>query len=419
MTDKHTIGEAIDPTGAHYHLLLTRGGTREAFDKLVAAESTTLMQDEWRGVVTSPDKTSAVEADARLARWSRAEKGFGIRITRTDDERWWLAIHSKGERLFAMVHHFGPSAQLEPIPGVMTNAGRDPLIDIVGSQTMGVVEVLHEVASKRSEQLKDALLEGGLTIPHEKLTEILIRANDGTGGIPAFLTLVGAEKFCTLLTERRTGPTPQPSPLDLGRMAKQALVGCAAPIMTGVISFLVLIRVFVRLHWPSFLALVAAAAGAFAAARLARRTMSLWRSGRSMQRYMRLEWAVDSSGNKEARLGLDPSRLLNMPLPPALNTWGGLFYLLRDIGFISGIARPSTLVLTHTEAWAMGPPALVTAMNRVAIGQTNADTLFEAAQDLIALRGQLLEQHLAEESIEPGKIAARVRDILRPAINTH
>jgi hypothetical protein len=418
MTDQHTIGEAIDPTGVHYHLLLTRGGTRDAFDKLVAAESATLMQDEWRGVVTSPDKTSAIEADARLARWSRAEKSFAIRITRTDDERWWLAIHSKGERLFAMVHHFGPPAQLEPIPGVVTNAGRDPLIDIVASQDSNVVDVLHKVASQRSEQLKGALFEGGLTIAHEKLSAILTQANDGTGGIPALLILLGADKFCALLTERRTGPTPQPSPLDLGRVAKQALVGCAAPIVAGIISFLVLIRIFVRLHWPSMLALIASGVGAFAAARLTRRTMGLWRSGRYMQRYMRLEWAVDSSGNAGVKLGFDPSRLLNMPLPPALNTWGGLFYLLRDIGFLSGIARPSTQVLTHTEAWAMGPPALVTAMNRVAIGQTSADPLYEAAQGLVELRAQLLEQHLADEPIEPRKIEALVRDILRPAITT-
>jgi hypothetical protein len=417
MTDTHTIGEAIDLSGAHYHLLLTRGGTRDAFDNLVAAESATLMQGEWRGVVTSPDRTSAVEADVRLARWSRAEKSFGIRITRTDDERWWLAVHSKGERLFAMVHHFGPAAQLEPIPGVITSAGRDPLIDIVASQNSNVVEVLHKVATQRSEQLKDALLEGGLNIIHEKLADILTRANDGSGGIPALLSLLEADEFCTLLTERRTGPTPQPSPLDLGRVAKQALVGCAAPIVAGIVSFLVLIRIFTRIHWPPMLSLIASAFGAFAAARLTRRTMGLWRSGRYMQRYMRLEWAVDSSG-KETKLGFDPSKLLNMPLPPALNTWGGLFYLLRDIGFISGIARPSSLVLRHTEAWAMGPPALVTAMNRVAIGQASADSLYEAAQGLVALRGQLLEQHLAEEPIEPRKIEALVRDILRPAIHT-
>ena len=105
------------------------------------------------------------------------------------------------------------------------------------------------------------------------------------------------------------------------------------------------------------------------------------------------------------------------PTPRALNTWGGLFYLLRDIAFFAGIDRPTGPMSLYIEVWALGPPALVKAIN-AASEAMHTDTLIDAAQDLVTLRADLIGQHLAQSPISAEGVQRRVRSILAKATGT-
>jgi len=411
------LSTAENPNGLNYHLLLTHAGTRAEFDQWVASEGTTMTQGEWRGLALNPDQISAVEADARLARWSQATSGFALRFTRTNDSRWWMAVHHDGQRLFAMVHHFGPSEDLRPIPSVVGNAGRDPLLDIVGAGKSSIKGVQQEVAQQRAEQFRDALREGGIDCELDALIEAINRDGDGTGGIPAILQVLGAADFCGLLNNRRTTPAPEPPPYDVRKLAKQGLVGCAVPIAAGIVTFFIAIQVFVRVRLPGLVALILAVFVSSAATRLSRRVYALWMSGRRSERYLRMDWAAKGKPNTPKNpLGLGTSKILNVPLSAALNTWGGLFYLLRDIGFFGGVARPESKTLNHTEAWAMGPPKLISVMNQVALGQLKPDRMFQAASQLVEMRRSLIQSHIEGTEPDPMKVRDKVHEILSPVV---
>ncbi len=416
MTQEHPISNAESPNGLNFHLLITLGGARDDFDRWVAAGGTTMTQGEWRGLALDPDTASAVEADARLARWSQVSAGFAIRFTRTNDSRWWMAIHHNGQRLFAMVHHFGDPAALKPIPSVVGNAGRDPLLDVVGSATSDVETVQRDVAQQRAEQFRDALNEGGISCDVDEIVGALSRGQDGTGGIPALLQLLGAADFCTLLSHRRAAPAPEPPPYDVRKLAKQGLVGCAVPIATGIVAFMLAIQIFVRIRIPGLVALLLAVGVSSVAMRLSRRVYAMWMMGRKSERYLRMEWAASTMQTKSSPLGLGTAKMLNVPLSAALNTWGGLFYLLRDIGFFGGIARPETRTLNHTEAWAMGPPRLISKMNQVALGQVKPDRMFQAASQLVEMRRRLIQEHVEGTDPNPQQVRSRVQEILLPVV---
>ncbi len=417
MTQEQPLSTAENPNGLNYHLLLTHQGSRDDFDQWVASEGTTMTQGEWRGLALNPDETSAVEADARLARWSQVTSELAIRFTRTNDSRWWMAIHHNGQRLFAMVHHFGPSEALRPIPSVVGNAGRDPLLDIVGAGKISIEGIQQEVAQQRAEQLRDALHEGGVSCDVDALVGALRHGRDGTGGIPALLQHLGAADFCGLLNNRRTTPAPEPPPYDVRKLAKQGLVGCAVPIAAGIVTFMLAIQIFVRIRLPGFVALILAIGVSSVATRVSRRVYALWMSGRRSERYLRMEWAsTDPAKPNKNPLGLGTAKMLNVPLAAALHTWGGVFYLLRDIGFFGGVARPETRALNHTEAWAMGPPKLISVMNQVALGQMKPDRMFQAASQLVEMRRNLIQSHIEGTTPNPMKVRAKVQEILAPVL---
>ena len=100
----------------------------------------------------------------------------------------------------------------------------------------------------------------------------------------------------------------------------------------------------------------------------------------------------------------------------ALDTWGGFFYLLRDIAFFAGIDRPKGAFALYIEAWSVGPPALVAYMNKVASGTSSADPLFDAAKSLVELRERLIDEHLQQQVISPHNVVGEVRTILKPMV---
>ena len=416
MSTESAVSTPSNPQGLHYHLLIAMGGAREEFDRWVAADGATMTQGDWRGLVLNPDSISAVEADARLGRWSQAVGGFAIRITRTSDTRWWLAVHHNGQRLFAMVQHCGDPAALTPMPSIVGNAGRDPLLDVVATPTMDVETVQRDVANQRAEQLREALMESGCAVEADAIAAALLSQRDGWGGIPMLLQLMGASDFVSLLKDRRAGVAPEPQPYDMRKMAKQGLVGCAAPIGAGIVSFMIAVRLLIRMHVHGLVALFLAFGISSLVIRFTRRMMTMWITGRRSEQYLRMEWASAKPPKQGSPLGLGAAKMLNVPLSTALNTWGGLFYLLRDIGFFGGIARPSSRLLNHMEAWAMGPPGLISTMNQVALGKVTPDAMFHAAEQLVAMRNQLIQDHIAGVEPDPAQVTAKVHGILKPIV---
>ncbi|HIA03113.1 MAG TPA: hypothetical protein EYN66_14610 [Myxococcales bacterium] len=391
-----------------FHILLAYGGTRTDFDELVAANGEVIAKDDWMGTVEGPFEVSSVEADARLARWSRRTGGLAIRITQTDNISWWMAVHHRGQRLLAMVHHFGPDSplvQITPRLGDM-ELGRDPLYDLLKEPGMQPGELRRKVAERRAEQLAAALSQGGILVDENALADALSKPKGNESGIPDLFQHLGIQAFSKLCVKHPVGQDEGEMPFSIQRIIGRALLGgCIVPTGAGVVMLWALIKMFGKMGVPG---LVIAVVGAWITSNTVRRLLRKRQGAdQNWQDRLSLGWAAQNQGDSPG-----PIR----PTASALDTWGGFFYLLRDIAFFSGIDRPQGAFALYIEAWAVGPPALVSYMNKVASGVSSADPLFDAAKGLVVLRDRLIEEHLQQQAINADNVAIEVRTILEPIV---
>jgi hypothetical protein len=387
---------------------MTHGGSEDDFSELVAATGDTLADGDWRATAENPFDVSSVECDARLARWSRRTGGLAIRFTQSDNVSWWMAVHHQGQRLFAMVHHFGPESpliQLTPQLGDM-ELGRDPLRDILKEPGLDADEIKRLVADHRAEQWVAAMAQGRVMADKSEVVRALTKPTAGESGIADLLAHLGAATFTGLCIEHPMSDAEAEMPFSVQRIIGKALVtGCLLPTAAGAVTFVVLLRLVAKAGMPAIVALLAAMVGSWLVMNGLRHVSRRTPTKERWRDRLTLAWA----STRDAADG-GPIR----PTAAALNTWGGFFYLLRDIAFFSGIDRPQGAFALYIEAWAVGPPLLVTYMNRVAAGGSDAEPLFDAAKALVNLRNRLIEDHLQQKQINPSKIATEVQDILQP-----
>lgn len=397
---------------ARYHLLLCHGPADADFNELVAASDAISQEGEWTGTHDAPLDISSIECDARLARWSKKTGRLALRITRSDPTRWWLAVHHAGERLFAMVYYQPAVDSADPNLAVLSDPelGRDPLLDIMREPGMTASEVRRAVASRRGEQLAAALAAGGVAVDAHILADVLAHEGGADGNVHSLLELLGCPdmKALTLIPE---GPaTDRPLPNSIKQVVSQAiLTGCVVPGLVSTVLFVMFSRYAIQSGANVMAALMFGGIAAWIGMWGTRQVFGARRqnSASSWSHRLVLSWAADAPVGPQR-----PPR----PTAAALDTWGGLFYLLRDIAFFGGIDRPDGPMALYVEAWGLGPPALVEALNRVTAQERRSDPLFEAARELIELRSTLIDQHLAGDATSPERVKSQVRSILRPVI---
>ncbi len=401
-------------TAPRFHLLLAHGGTEDTFRELVAATGIIGSEGAWFATVDGALDVSSIEADARLARWSRRTGRLAMRITRTDPTRWWLAVHHDGQRLFAMVHTHGILEQLMPETAILTDAelGRDPLLDLLSAPGTDRGEVRGLVAQRRAEQLSAALAVGDVHVPAEYLARILRADDPPDGNIPSLLAQIEGKSLYDLVTHVQ-GSSPGPVAAAPGSIqsvvSKAIMLGCVLPALVGTGFFVAFSRYAVKSGASPAAALlfggIAAWVGMWGARQLLGGRAVAGQAG--WQKRSVLSWAAQAAA--------PPARPIR-PTASALDTWGGLFYLLRDIAFFSGIDRPQGPLALYVEAWGLGPPALVDAINRAVADGATPQPLFDAAHELVTLRQALIDRHLAGEKIASEETVAKVKTILAPAI---
>ncbi|MFT7625262.1 MAG: hypothetical protein ACI9WU_004453 [Myxococcota bacterium] len=402
-----SVTPLIIPGSARFHLLLAYDPDKahqETFGELVAANEVIEHDGDWLVSSDSALEVSSVEADARMARWSRKTGGLAVRITRPDPTRWWLAVHHDGQRLFAMIHTHEVLGATG-IPGALiTDAelGRDPLLDLASpTSTRG------DVGEERGRQLAAALAVGGLDIDEHRLIRLLRDEKAADGNLPDLLDVLGAAGAWDL------GQSSVPAFMNSeglasvrSVMSRAVLLGCVMPGFVSIALFITFSRFAVRsgaspaiaLLFGGFVAwLGLAGLRRFVGVRMPTTAGPMGASPRNP-----LGWA--GQGPAEAR----PPR----PTAAALETWGGLFYLLRDIAFFAGIERPTGPSSLYIEAWGMGPASLVEGINRVAAKDTPPEPLYDVAAGLVKLREELIDQHLIDAKIQASGVKQRVRTIL-------
>lgn len=409
------IGARIVPVedAARFHLLMAHGGDQADFVELVAANEQMERENDWWACVENPLDVSSVEADARLARWSRRTGELAVRITRADPHRWWLAVHHAGERLMVMVHNHG-NDRIDPASPVLVDLdlGRDPLLDILKRPSMTVRDVRRAVADHRAEQLSSALGAGGVSVPADYIARILGAERPKMGNLPPLLDQLGVPSFLALARPDASAiqSVSAAVPTTIQRVVTRAVVtGCVIPGVVAVAVFVILARYASKAGVPPAMALILGAGAAWLGSLAVREvTRRVGRSGGQWHERMMLAWAADAP---------IPNARAIRPTAPALDTWGGLFYLLRDIAFFGGIDRPRGPMALYIEAYGLGPPALVETINRVSAEEIPAEALFGVAQSLVDLRRELIDRHLEGDTPTAEEVAGKVRGILRPAIS--
>jgi hypothetical protein len=199
-------------------------------------------------------------------------------------------------------------------------------------------------------------------------------------------------------------------PFSVQRIIGRALLsGCILPTGAGILVLFMLLRFATRAGLPAIAAMVMAVVGAWFTSNTVRRMLRRKPGGEGWKDRLTIAWASEEPST-------DPSPI--RPTATALDTWGGFFYLLRDIAFFAGIDRPKGAFALYIEAWSVGPPALVSYMNNVASGTSSADPLFDAAKSLVELRERLIDEHLQQQAISPRNVVGEVRTILKPMVQT-
>jgi len=385
-----------------YHLMLARSSDIGPFEELVAASGVVRTAGNWMATVESGLVVSSVEADARLARWSRRTGGLAIRISRPDPSRFWLAVHLAGERLLIMVHMHGT----EPggVPPTVREFGRDPLMATTASPDPA--EIWRRVGRTRAEQLQAALQQGGVEVELEALATLFCAPpSDGeTDRVRGLLDILEASGVQAMVGRGTEVEVSELSGVVGSFVGRALLSGCLIPMAVGTAVFLGVSRLAVAMNLGpiGFLAAVGAAWASMSVSRefATRLTAVRGRAGAA------LSWA-------EAPVSGGAPRLT----PEAQDTWGGLFYILRDIAFFAGIERPAGPAALYIEAWGFGPSGLVRTVNRVADGAPN-EALFDAAQSLVRLRSTLIDRHLAGEEIVASDTRSQVQALLAPALTS-
>lgn len=410
-TDTSTLAgepQVVPPTG--YHLLLAHGGTQVEFSELVASSVRFEAFGAWFATVENAFETSSVEADARLARWSKKTGGVALRVSRPDDVHVWLAAHLDGQRLPVISHYVGPTERLElatvagmAVPDAVI--GRDPLLDLVREHGTTMNEARREVARRRAEMLEAALAAGGVVVDHEALLEAFFQGTRAEldAGIPELLAVLGVSEARSLLRAHQGDRGALPAEVA-GALKRDLVLGLVVPVALAGLAFVFSARIFARAG-----PMVGLIGGGLIAAFTASIVRAVMRRfiGRGPQVPNRfLDWAGDA-------------RLTGaiQPTAQALDTWGGLFYLLRDIAFFAGIDRPRGAYALYVEGTAMGPPRLVDAMNRVTAGAAPSGPLHQAGEALVALRERLVTSHLEKTAVEKDRIVSEVRQILSPVVS--
>ncbi|MFT5431568.1 MAG: hypothetical protein ACI9OJ_002265 [Myxococcota bacterium] len=400
---------------ARYHLLLVRSSDAGTFEELVAANGVIRPCSGWLACVESALSVSSVEVDARLARWSQQTGGLAVRITRPDPGRFWLAVHHAGERLLVMVHSHAPEVVGNVVRIGKSDLGRDPLLSLVTEPTDELAWT--KVAETRADELSDALAQGDVHVTADALFDVL-KAPPGEetkDRVAAILDALDARDVWNLIS---AGPQLWAGKSEgdqikgvVGQYLGRAMLsGCLVPMITGTVVFLTMSHLARSANLGMF-GMVLAFAAAWSSMSFARDAAARVTSAAPWRRRPSLIWAQPSQTSAPGA----PKQ----PVPQALDTWGGLFYLLRDIAFFGGIDRPEAGAGLYLESWAFGPPPLVSAVNRAVDSDADnaiSNRLIDAAHGLIELRRELIGQHLRGDSVEATDVKERVHRLLAPAL---
>ncbi len=405
------VSEAL-PTMRRYHLLLGRGLERAAFEELVAESGTVRSHCGWLGLAESATKVSPIEADARLARWSKRTGRMALRITRTDPSHFWVVVHVAGERSVAIIHDDSPVvamhvSRLGRIPVLLdTPFGRDPLYEQLVGMGISSTDAAEQVVNKRADELSAALSQDDLDVDAHALRRALSGASEVA--LVGICELIRATPLLDCIKDLRTragggGFFSEFNPI----VGKALFFGVMLPATVATMAF---VSVSTRLASTevglspavSFLAGCAAAAVGI----LATRWMSrLWIGAERRRLRDLLKWAASSGGGG----GVKPS-------PAAREKWGGLFFLLRDIALLAGIDRPKGPAAVYVDTWGVGPDVLVASLNSSLRIGSDRDAHYTLARQLVELRGRLLEKHLAGVAVDSNAVAEEVRGYIRAAV---
>jgi hypothetical protein len=262
------------------------------------------------------------------------------------------------------------------------------------------------VAEKRAEELASALQAGKIEIDSSTLSHVFLSSGDPTVRL---LDLIEAEDAEALLLEGLQAPN-----LGVfmgGTTERNALLqGCLIPggIATG--SFVAAALWAKSAGAAPIISLLFGTGIAMVAARAAARISSHTLAPRTTFRpATTLQWA----SNNPSKTGQSAKPL--RPSPESLNTWGGIFYLLRDIAFFSGWDRPRGPAALYVDAWGIGPPELVRIVEAATHRDTGADALYKLAASLLEIRTKAIAAHLGDEAISKDSVRDQVRTLVQQA----
>ena len=238
------------------------------------------------------------------------------------------------------------------------------------------------------------------------ISAILLGNNDP---VPRLLDVLDASLAVPLL---RTGlEAPAFGLMVGGSKERQAVLqGCLIPGLVSVGSFVVAAlwaksagaSPFISLIFGTSIALFAGRA----AARLSTRSLVPRATFRPTTT---LQWASDQPSPPR------PIKSARRLSPDASNTWGGIFYLLRDIAFFSGWDRPRGPAALYIDAWGIGPPELVQTVEDVAGGMVPPTGLYSLAQGLLDVRTKAISAHLGKTTFTKQEVQDTVKDLVRLA----
>jgi hypothetical protein len=416
--------EAI-PAIRRYHLLLGRGIDRQPFEELVAEAGSVKASAGWLAIAESATRVSPVEADARLARWSRRTGRLAVRITRTDPERFWVAVHYQGERSFAMIH--SEAAQLVAVLGsprglpLMFDSpfGSDPLLLDHIARGTAPAQAVEAVTTHRAEQLATALSQDDLTVEGYLLKRVLAVQTDAA--LVGLLEAIRATPLLECVTDlhKRMGKLGYGAEMNavVGRAMFVGLILPAAVATTLFVTLATKLSASGVSPVMSFLVASSVAVLGLLGTREAARRLG----GSTGGPRRALSWASPPGA---VTFGL------GQPNQAMREKWGGLFFLMRDIGFLANLERPDGPSSVYVDTWGIGPDALVARLNAIDGPSAEPAALYDLAAGLVAIRGRLLDVHLTAPpaeldaaapassagSIEPAAIAAEVQALVAAVI---
>ncbi len=401
-----TPTEEALPTMRRFHLLFGRGVDRGPFESLVAPNGKVHASSGWLGVAESATRVSPVEADARLARWSKQTGRLAVRLTRTDPAHFWVAVHYEGRRSLALVHDDSPlvslhAPRLKNAPVLLDSPfGRDPFFEQLVMAGEPLPSAAERVIGRRAAELAAALSQDDIEVEDYVLRRVLSQPSDAA--LVGVLEACRATPMLACLDDLRARSTFFGFGNEVtGVVARAVGLGIILPLAVATTAFLTLVT-WLSNHGTApalaFLgAMGASVIGLWATRTIARRTVL----GRALRLRDGLAWADPAHGRPTVR-----------PLPVVRDQWGGLFFLLRDIAFFGGIDRPSGPAAVYVDTWGVGPKALVESLNAASRGQDAPPAMYELAEGLVGLRDRLIAEHLGERQPDPDAVRREVQGLI-------